>query len=952
MKRSSFVIAFVLIALVLCAFASATAARSARHEPARQARLDAPIPTDRETIVGTLDNGMRYYIRENHEPPHRASLRLVVNAGSILEDDDQLGLAHFVEHMGFNGTKHFPKQDLVRYLESIGVNLGCGGVNAYTGFDETVYFMGVPTDSARIVENAFKILGDLAHGTSMEDAEVEKERGVITEEWRLWQGADYRLMDKHMPVLFKDSRYAVRLPIGTKESIATFKPDALRRFYRDWYRPDLMAVIAVGDFDAGAMQELIETYLGPVPRAENPRPRELFPVPDHSEMLFSIVSDPEETGTSVGVYFKTDPRPLATMGDYRRKLIMRLHDVMFQQRLMELSKKPDSPLLGARAVRGRLVRSKDTYYAGAWVKEDKVEEGLETVLTEIIRVEQNGFTAGELERAKYQGTRFGEWFDQRDKTWSDYYVGQCQSNFLKGDPLLNPRVERELYEKLASGITLDEVNAVLADWLARSSRAILVNAPEKEGLSLPSEESLRAVFARVDQKRASAIADDFTQRPLLEEKPHSGRIVEENKIGEIGVTEWRLSNGARVLLKPTHTDRDRIFFEAWSPGGSSLLSDADYLASEPVFWMIRNCGLGNLDRVTLKKKMLGTIAFADPQLGELYEVIGGKAYRKDLETMFQLIYLRFTAAPSCDEEFRSWLTSAHEGLKNKNADPRWAFQDTVNMVLYQNHPRRRPWTEEMLGSITLEKAMRVYRDRFADASGFTFVFTGDFDAKQLKPLVTTYIASLPSMNRAETWRDIGVRLPAGVVQKTVRRGIEPQGEVQIYFHGPFEWSRQNEWTLEAMGEIFGKKLREVVREDMSATYHIGAWASSDEYPVPQYRIGISFGCAPERVDEILKAVFTQIDSLKTAGPEERHVAAVKESNRRRFESLPTKSWYWEEKLLESSLRGEDPRNILSEPGCAVSFDARTIQDAAKKYFDMNNYVEVIRLPEKASNDEP
>jgi zinc protease len=950
MKKLRFFAAFIAVAFILGAYLSVASAKSPRHESGRPARLDEPIPMDRDVVTGMLDNGMRYYIRENREPADRASLWLVVNAGSILEDDDQLGLAHFVEHMGFNGTKHFPKQELVRYLESIGVNLGCGGVNASTGFDQTQYFMTVPTDSVHIVENALKILADWAHGTSMEDTEIEKERGVITEEWRLWQGPGDRLMDKHLPVLFKDSRYAARLPIGTKESIAAFKPEALRRFYRDWYRPDLMAVIAVGDFDGARIKTLIEQEFGAVPRAENPRLRTVFPVPDHSEMLFSIVSDPEETGTSVGMYFMTDPKPLKTVDDYRRKLIRRFHDVMFQQRLGELAKRSDSPVLGSRSLSGRLVRSKATHYVGAWVRENEVEQGLDAVLTEIARVEQHGFSAGEFARAKHQWKRVGEWMDQGDKTSSSYFVTKCASNFLTGDPILNPGLERDLYEELVPGITLDDVNKVLAEWFAGSSRAILVSAPEKEGLALPQEASLRAVFDRIDEKKTSEIADAFAERPLMDAKPRPGKIVKEERIPELGVTEWTLSNGVRVLLRPTDSDRDRIFFEAWNPGGSSLLSDADWRSVRPLCWILRDCGLGNFDRVALKKKLTGTIAYATPQVAELFESVGGKAYRKDLETMFELIYLRFTASIACEEGFQAYVASEREALKNKNADPRWAFQDTVDMVLNQNHPRRMPMTEQMVDSITLDRGMRAYRDRFADASGFTFVFTGDFEAKDLKPLVATYVASLPAIHRTETWRDIGVRPPAGVVKKTVRRGIEQQGEVQIYFNGPFEWSRQNEWTLQAMGQILGKKLREVVREDMSATYHIGAYAGADEFPAPMYQIAIMFGCAPERVDEILRVVYAQIDSLKTAGPEERHVAAIKETAKRHFENVSTKSWYWQQELLEAYFRGEDPRNILKDPEYAVAFDARVIQDAAKKYFDMNNYIELIRMPEKESEE--
>lgn len=951
MRKPRFGVICVLAALLLCTFLPMPAARAARRESNRGPRLDKPIPTDRETITGSLGNGMRYYIRENRESPNRAVLRLVVNAGSILEDDDQLGLAHFVEHMGFNGTKHFPKQDLIRYLESIGVNLGgCrGSVNASTGFDQTAYYMTIPTDSARIVENGIRILADWAHGTSMEDVEIEKERGVITEEWRRRLGAGDRFLDKHLPVIFKDSRYASRLPIGTRESIATFKPEALRRFYHDWYRPDLMAVIVVGDFDAGRMRKLIEEHFGGLPRAKDPRPRKVFPVPDHSEMLFSIASDPEETGTSVGMYFKTDPRPLVTIGDYRRKTIAMLHNVMFQLRLSELNRNPESSVLGARFLSGHLVRSKDTNYIGAWVKEGEAEKGLEEVLAEIARVEQHGFSEGELARVKYQRERFGEWWDQgKDKTWSEYYAGQCQSNFLRNDPIMNHEIERELYEDIVSSITLDDVNAVLAEWFASSSRAILVSAPEKEGLSLPSEESLRTIFARAEDTGASALDDAFTQRPLLEKKPKAGRIVKEAKIPELGITEWSLANGVRVVLKPTDSDSDRIFFEAWKPGGASLLSDGDYRAAQALSWIIRDCGLGDFDRVALKKKLTGTIAFATPGIWPLYERIGGKAHAKDLETMFELVYLRFTAQHACDEGFQTLMAQERDWLKNKNADPRQAFRDTVGMVLNQNHPRMMPTTGRHLDSLSLDRAMEIYRDRFADASGFTFIFTGDFEPGKLKPLVTTYIGSLPSLGRVETWRDLGIRPPTGVVKKIVRRGIEQQAEVEVYFNGPVEWSRENQWTLEAMGRILGKKLREVVREDMSATYHIGAYAGIDEFPAPMYQVRIGFGCAPERVAEILKAVYAQIDSLKTAGPDERHVAAIKETTRRHFEQFEDKSAYWQLRLWDAYFRGEDPRNILKDPEYAVSFDARAIQEAAQRYFDMGNYIELIRLPEKES----
>jgi zinc protease len=945
MKEPKLAVAFIVFALILCAVVSMPASSAAPRASKGQVHLDAPIPTDAEVITGTLSNGMRYYIRENKWPEKRASLRLVVNAGSILEDDDQLGLAHFAEHMGFNGTKHFPKQELVRYLESIGVNLGCGGVNASTGFDQTLYYMSVPTDSHRVVEQAMRIFGDWAGGASLEDEEIEKERGVILEEWRLWLGAGDRLWDKHAPVLFKDSRYAVRLPIGTKESIETSKPEVLRRFYRDWYRPDLMAIIAVGDFDADTMRTLIEENMGSIPAAENPRPRPTYPVPDHSEMLFSIQSDPEETGTSVGMYFLSDPKPLKTLADYRRRLIMRFQDRMFQMRLIEMTKKKDSPVLGARPLSGHMVRSKDAHFVGAWVKEDHVEAGFDAVLTEIARIEQHGFSKGELARVKKEWKRVGEWMDQGDKTASDYYTNQCQSNFLRGDPITNRAIEGDLYDLLAPGIAVDDVNEALGEWFEHSSRAILVSAREKEGLALPSEDSLRLVFSRIARNGAPALADDFKAQPLLAEKPRPGRIVAEKTIPELGLTEWTLSNGVSILLRPTDSDTERVFFEARKPGGSSLLSDGDYRALMPLRSLL-DCGVGNVDRATFKKMSMGTIAYASPDVWPFYEEIDGKAYSKDLERMFELIYLRFMAQRGCEEQFNQWVAQQREWLKNKNADPRVSFYDTLEIVLNGRHPRMMPLTEQQLDSMSLDRTLAIYRDRFADASGFTFVFTGNYEPETLKPLVETYVASLPSLGRVETWRDLGIRPPAGVVKKIVRRGIEPQAQVQFYFTGPVEWSRQNEMAIDAMTAVLGKKLREVVREDMGATYHIGSYGGIDELPVPMYQIMISFGCAPERVDEIVNAVFAQIDSLKTTGPSERHVAAVKETMRRRFKDLPEKGWYWEHELLDARLRGEDPGNILKMPEIAAAVDAGSIREAAKKYFDMGNYIELVRMPEK------
>jgi len=428
MKNARLAIALCALMLLVLAAAPAAGAPAAPRNASKEVRLQDPIPMDPEVTIGKLDNGLTYYIRVNRDPEKRAYVMLAVNAGSVLEDDDQVGLAHFVEHMGFNGTKHFPKQELIKYLESVGVKFG-SQANAGTGFDQTVYRLTIPTDTTAVVEKAFQVLEDWARWINMEDVEIEKERGVIVEEWRLGLGAGERIFNKQLPVLLKDSRYALRLPIGNKDSLRTFKPDAARRFYRDWYRPDLMAVVAVGDFDPKWIRSLIEQHFAGMPRVERPRPRTAFPVPDHVETLYSIESDPEMTGTNITLYFKSDPLPDKTLADYRRDLVFRLHEDMFRQRLAELSQKPDPPVLGAMVRDMRIVRSKEFYFLASSVKEGGLDRGLEATLAEVARVKKYGFVEPELKRVKERWIRVSQWADQGEKVKSDTYAGQCVTTF-------------------------------------------------------------------------------------------------------------------------------------------------------------------------------------------------------------------------------------------------------------------------------------------------------------------------------------------------------------------------------------------------------------------------------------------------------------------------------------------------------------------------------------------
>ncbi len=944
MKRLTLAAAVVVLALILCASTVIPNAHSARRDTGGKLKLDAPIPMDPEVAVGKLDNGLTYYIRVNRDPEKRAYIMLAVNAGSVLEDDDQVGLAHFVEHMGFNGTKHFPKQELVKYLESVGVAFG-SQANAGTGFDQTVYRLTIPTDTAEIVEKAFEVLEDWARWINMEDEEIEKERGVIVEEWRLGLGAGERILNKQLPVLLKDSRYALRLPIGNKDSLRTFKPDAARRFYRDWYRPDLMAVIAVGDFDPKWIRALVEQHFAEMPPAEKPRPRTAFPVPDHTETLYSIVSDPEKTGTDITLYFKSDPLPEKTLADYRRDLVFRLHEDMFRQRLAELSQKPDPPVLGAMVRDGHFVREKEVYFLASSVKEGGLDRGLDAMLTEVARVKKYGFIEPELRRVKDRWIRVSQWSDQREKVKSDTYAGQCLNHFLNGDPIVNPATQRELYERLMPGVSLEEVNRLSAQWFGSGNCVILVGAPEKEGLSLPTEGELRSVFARVEQASVEPYTEAQMEKPLLAVTPKPGKIVKESKRPALGITEWTLSNGARVILKPTEFDRERIFFTAFSPGGLSLVSTDDFKSVVYGQQVIQSCGVGDFGREDLKKKLMGSIASASVQLYDLTDNCEGKAYAKDVETMFELLYLRFTAPRMCDDEFKAALVKIREYVRNKNADPQRVFQDTIQATITRHNPRYRPMTEAAVDSIDLGTAFRVYQDRFADASDFTFIFYGDFDAATLKPYVRTYIGSLPSLKRGETWRDLGIVPPAGVVKKVVHRGIAPKASVYLAFTGPYEWSRENQCAMNLMTEVLQTKLREVIREEKSGTYGVSVWGNGDKYPREKYQMSISFGCDPARVDELVAAIFSQIDTLKMNGPGDDYVQRAKETKKRYFEEKMKENAFWAGNLREAYFLGENPDDILKNPGIFESMSPQRIQEAARKCFDTNNYMQFVLMPE-------
>ena len=922
--------------------AQAAATRGAAADSAPP--LSTPLPADPLVRTGRLPNGLRYWVRRNGKPEGRAELRLVVDAGSVLEDDDQRGLAHFVEHMAFNGTAHFAKQELVHYLESIGMRFGAD-LNASTGFDETVYMLMVPTDTAATLERGLDILEDWAHAVTFDSTEIEKERGVVIEEWRGGQGAGARMRDKQLPILFRGSRYAVRLPIGDRQVLETFDPRALRRFYADWYRPDLMGVVAVGDFDPARVEQLIVRHFGPLRNPPGERPRPEAPVPPNRETLVAIATDPEATGTSVSVVWKQPDRDTRTVGDYRRGLVEALYNRMLDNRLDEIVQRPDAPFIGASSSLGGFVRNSSAYEMGAAVRDGGVLRGLQALLTEAARVERFGFTPTELEREKREMLRGIERaYAEREKTVSAAYAGEYVSSFLEDEPSPGVAYEYMLYRTLLPGIGLPEVNRLAREWLVDTNRVVLVNAPDKPG-SVPSEAALLAVFDSIGRQPLTAYTDSVGAGPLVERTPPPAAVTSTRRIPELGVTEWRLANGVRVIAKPTDFKADEVLMTAYSPGGTSLAADSTFIAASTAALVVSAGGVGRFGRVELEKALAGQAVRVGPFVSDREEGFSGSASPRDLETLLQLVYLYVTAPRQDSAAYAALMQRLRASIANRGLSPNAAFSDTLQVTLAQHNPRARPLTPALLDEMNLGTSYRFFRDRFADAGDFTFVFVGSFTPDTLLPLVQRWLGALPAHGRVDRPRDIVIAPPTGVVTRTVVRGAEPKSRTALVFTGPARFDRQTRYVLSSLADVMEIELRESLREELGGTYSVDVSAGLDRDPRPQYSLSIDFGSAPERADELTRAVFAVIDSLRRTGPAATDVAKVAEAQRRDRETAIKQNGYWLGQLAGSDRYGWDPRQILTGETLINSLSAPMLRDAARKYLRTDNYVRVTLVPE-------
>jgi len=907
------------------------------------------MPVDPNVKIGRLSNGLTYYIRHNSLPEKRVELRLVVNAGSVLEDDDQQGLAHFMEHMNFNGTKRFPKNELVSYLQSIGVEFGAD-LNAYTSFDETVYILPVPTDKPGLVDKGLQILEDWAHNALLDPAEIEKERGVVIEEWRLSRGGDERMMKQTLPVQYRGSKYAQRLPIGTKEILEHFSPAALKRFYTDWYRPDLQAVVVVGDIDVNDIEQKIKQTFGNIPAPAAPRKREVFQVPDHIETLSVVAKDKETAFPSIEVLFKKEPQPETTIGDYCRYMNRRLFTGMMNNRFRELTLKSNPPFVGAGSYYGNsIARTKDAYQLFANTSDTGMSRSLYAMMEENRRVLLHGFTASEFELQKKQMQSFYDRiFNEREKEESYKYVDEYLNNFSMNEPMPGIEWEYDFVKQYLSSVKLEEVNSLAKQWVTKDNMVVTLNAPDKANVKIPSTEEVNTVLSSVDVATIEPYKEKILATALMDaSKLKAGKIISSKTDDDLETTTIKLSNGATVILKATNFKNDEIVFRAFSKGGHSLVKDADYFSASNAASIVTQSGVGNFSAIDLGNMLKRKNTSLSPNIALYSEGMNGSTIPKETETLLQLLHLYFTAPRKDKEAFESFKTRQKQLFANLAANPQIYFSAEFQKMMTQNHPRAGglPKSEDF-DKINLDRSIQIYKERFANAGDFTFLFVGSFEEETIKPLIEKYIGSLPGTAQKEVFKDLGIRPPTGKIDKVITKGADPKSVVSLIFTAPVPYNSNDGYALRSLGEVMDIKLVEQLREEKGSVYGVSSFGAINKIPYSYSNFSITFPCAPENADTLSKAAVDELRKIIKAGVSPEDIAKVKEQQIRKLETDLKQNQFWMSVLYDAYYLCNNPSDILNKQKQVNGLTSKIIQDAAKKYINLNSYIRATLKPDK------
>ena len=843
--------------------------------------LNDPIKADPNVTIGKLENGLTYYIRKNGYPKDRVEFRLAVNAGSNQETDEQQGLAHFTEHMAFNGIEGFPGNSMVDELRSKGVVFGAD-LNAYTSFDETVYMIPMPTDNPGNIDLGLKILRGWAAGLLYDNKEIDEERGVIIEEYRLGLGASDRMRKEYWPILMKDSRYADRLPIGKLDILQTFEYQTIKDFYKDWYRPDLQAVIVVGDIDVKEIEAKIKTVFGNIPAKQNPKKKEIYGIAPNKEPLVAVCTDPEATGSQVMLIRKHQHSAMKTIGDFRQQLCIDLYNAMYDARFEEMTQDPKCPFISASAGYGDFIGNTDMYGSNAMAKENRISDAVTVLMQEDYRVLKHGFLQTELDRAKEELLeRYDKAAKEVDKTESARFASEYINNFLRQDPIPGAKRENNYAKKLIEGITLDEINALAKGWVTDDNMVAIITAPEKEGVKVPSKEEILSILNDKSLANVEAYVDTYKDQEILEkENLKPGKITNVEKIEAVGAEKWTLSNGITVYVKKTDYKNDEILFSASSKGGKSHYPVKDLASADFAADILDRGGIAGLDYNSLMKKMKGKNVGVSPTINLLSEGFTGSSTPKDLEFFFQYLNAFFTNPRIDENAFQLVMDETKEQVKMITAQPMYKFIGKFIEAAYNYDPYMKQmfsYDDEYFAQVDFKRAVQIYKERFANPADFNFFFVGNYDEQEMKEFVELYLGSMKTdMSKKENY-DLSVLKPRPdkATTQTVYAGTEQQGWMGMYITNPIEWNYRNSIIADMIGEALDIQFVKIVREKMGDVYSPMIQMSASKLPIPEMTLMILLGCNPEKTDKLADASLKILNDFKAKGPDKKSMELIK-----------------------------------------------------------------------------
>ena len=909
--------------------------------------LQQTLPISPRIKVGKLPNGLTYYIQKNTKPEKKVELRLAVKAGSILEDDDQQGLAHLTEHMAFNGSTHFKKHELISYLQSNGVKFGAD-LNAYTSFDETVYILPIPTNKPGNLATGMQVLQDWAGGLSLNDADIDKERDIVLEELRRGKGAEDRMGKQLYPKLYNGSQYAKRLPIGTEAILKSFKPEAVKRFYRDWYRPNLMAVVVAGDIDPKQVESMIKQYFGKLTNPVGERARTYASIPARTESEALVLTDKEASNNTVLLRYPVQTfQDSQTLGQYRARMVEDLLSQMLSLRLQELTQQASPPFVYASSGMSKLVRGHRSFTAYAAIGRQGSAPAIDAMLQENQRARQFGFNNEELERAKkFMVRSIEQAYQERNKTESVAFADESVRHFLEQEPIPGIVNEYHYITQFAKTIQLDEVNQAARKLIPQQeAKLVAYMGSDKAETPIPKPEELLAQVAHAEQSLVNARVEKAIAKNLVDNPPKPGSIIKESFNKALGLTELSLSNGAKVILKPSDFKNDQILFSATRVGGLALFPDADIINARYASHVVAQMGMKDFSPTDLQKLLAGKSANITLNLGDNHDQASGAAGSRDLETLLQLIYLQFTQPRKDEALFQGWISKAQDQYKDVLAAPDAQLYVQQVKALYGDHPRAEQIpTPAEFGKIQLERAMAIHRQRFSSAKDFTFIFVGSFELAKIKPLLATWLGSLPGTEVDTRMLDVAPHPARGVIKQEVRAGSEAKAVATLNFSGASPYSQIEVTRLLALIEVLNIKITDVLREKLTLIYGGSLHGDLQKHPYPHYQISTQLTCAPENTDKVINALLAEIEKVKTQGPELADLNKVKQNWLTSYRSNLRDNGYWMSRLQTSVTNQLDPALLLSYESRIKSLSARDIQQAAQRYFDLNNQVQVVLKP--------